>query len=165
MKISSKMCWSKSFMPRLFKSRVLYQKFSLDFDFKAARHSFLMRMNLCGCGNGIFYRQLSVSSSKSAKNSLLELNISFDMCNFSLFVMKTHYQWVRLHSNHELIKCHRTQITNSLIISEFVCTQRSALHWVLRWNWFFVNFGESLKFGANFLYYWTYRQKNGFKTG
>jgi hypothetical protein len=25
--------------------------------------------------------------------------------------------------------------------------------------------GESLKFGANFLYYWTYRQKNGFKNG
>ena len=25
--------------------------------------------------------------------------------------------------------------------------------------------GESLKFGANFLYYWTYRTKNDFKTG
>ena len=54
------------------------------------------------------------------------------------------YQWVRvhskfctqlrLHSNYELIECSRTQITNSLIISEFVCTQSFALklrtHWV-----------------------------------
>ena len=29
---------------------------------------------------------------------------------------------------------------------------------------YLLNIGESLKFGANFLYYWTYRQKNGFKT-
>ena len=28
----------------------------------------------------------------------------------------------------------------------------------------FVKLGGSLKFQANFLYYWTYRTKNGFKT-
>jgi len=48
------------------------------------------------------------------------------------------YQWVRphskfctqlrLHSNCELIECSRTQIANSLIISEFVCTQSFALN-------------------------------------
>jgi hypothetical protein len=35
------------------------------------------------------HTSLRGSSSKSAKNSPLKLNISFDMCNFRLFVMKT----------------------------------------------------------------------------
>ena len=34
-----------------------------------------------------------------------------------------------LHSNYELIECSRTQIANSLSISEFVCTQSFALNY------------------------------------
>ena len=36
---------------------------------------------------------------------------------------------LRLHSNFALIECSRTQIANSLIISEFVCTQSFALNY------------------------------------
>ena len=54
------------------------------------------------------------------------------------------YQWVRphskfctqlrLHSNCELIECSRTQTTDSLIISEFVCTQSFALNCTQKMN-------------------------------
>ena len=41
---------------------------------------------------------------------------------------------LRLHSNFALTECNRTQIANSLIISEFVCTQSFALNYTQKMN-------------------------------
>ena len=41
---------------------------------------------------------------------------------------------LRLHSNFALSECNRTQIANSLIISEFVCTQSFALNCTQKMN-------------------------------
>jgi len=67
---------------------------------------------------------LSVSSYalKVSHSTAAALKLRTHWLSVSSYALKV------LRSNYELIECSRTQITNSLIISEFVCTQSLALN-------------------------------------
>ena len=64
------------------------------------------------------------------------LSVSSYALNFRTqsFALNCSCTQLRLHSNFALTECNRTQITNSLIISEFVCTQRFALNCTQKMN-------------------------------